>query len=333
MEAIAHGNSGMGIALSGYQLFQSDDIEQTRKIVGDVFCPHDLKITGKNQKLDARMQHARIGAIAVSRLQYGADVAIDPGQFDDFLLVQMPLVGDAVVTCGNSTVNANPTVATVITPKLPRRMWWSGCCDKVLVQIPRDVLDRNCMQHLGHELRQPIKFELGMNLAEGGGKDWQRLVAFLVDELNQHDSTFLNSPLVRAQMVEMLVTRLLLCQPSNYQDVLMRPVPPIAPYHVKRVEEYIAEHAEQPITIIDLANYAGVSTRALYSGFRNFRNTSPMAYLKSIRLKRAHEDLLNAVYGDRVTTIAMRWGFTHLGNFTADYKRRFGEQPSDTLKR
>jgi AraC-like DNA-binding protein len=333
METIAYGNPAKSIALSGYQLFQSDDIEWTRKKVGEVFCPHDLKVTGKTQKVDARMQHARIGAISVNRLQYGANVAIDPGQLDDFVLVQMPLAGQAVVTCGNSTVHANPNVATVITPKLPLRMSWSGSCDKVLVRIPRELLDRHCAQHLGHESRQPIKFELGMNLAEGGGKDWLRLVAFLVDELNQHDSTFLSSPLVKAQMVEMLVTTLLLCQPSNYRDVLMRPAPPIAPYCVKRVEEYIAEHADQPLTIIELANYADVSTRALYSGFRNFRNTSPMAYLKWIRLQRAHEDLLNAGQGDKVTTIAMRWGLTHLGNFSADYKRRFGEQPSDTLKR
>ena len=101
MEAIAHGNPGKSIALSGYQLFQSDDIDWTRKKVAEVFCPHELKVTGKNQKVDARMHHARIGAISVNRLQYGADVAIDPGQLDDFVLVQMPLAGEAVVTCGN----------------------------------------------------------------------------------------------------------------------------------------------------------------------------------------------------------------------------------------
>lgn len=333
MEAIAYERPRKSIALSGYQLFQSNDIEQTRKRVGEVFCPHDLKVTGKNQKVDARMHHARIGAISLNRLQYGSDVAIDPGQLEDFVLVQMPLAGDAVVTCGNSTVDSNPNDATVITPKLPLTMRWSGACDQLLVRIPRDLLDRHCVQHLGYELRQPIKFELGMNLAEGGGKDWLRLIAFLIDELEQHDNTFLGSPLVSAQMVEIMVTRLLLCQPNNYRDVLMRPAPPIAPYCVKRVEEYIAAHADQPITIIELANYADVSTRALYSGFRNFRNTSPMAYLKSIRLQRAHEDLLSASHGEKVTTIAMRWGLTHLGNFSADYKRRFGEQPSDTLRR
>lgn len=334
MVIVLHRNAGPGIALSGHQLFQSSDIDQTRKIVGEVFCPHDLRITGQHQKVDARMHHAKIGAISVNRLRYGADVAIDPGQLNDFLLVQMPLAGNALVTCGKTSVNANARMATVVTSRLPLRMWWSGGCDKILVRIPRELIEQHCVQHLGHELRQPIIFELGMDLTEGGGQDWLRLIAFLIDELNRDEGNmFLRSPLVRAPMVEMLINTLLFCQPSNYRDALMRPAPPIAPYYVKRVEEYIEEHADQPITIGELASHAGVSTRAMYSGFRNFRNTSPMTYLKAIRLKRTREDLLKAQQGDRVATIAMRWGFTHLGNFTADYKRKFGERPSDTLKR
>ena len=109
--------------------------------------------------------------------------------------------------------------------------------------------------------------------------------------------------------------------------------PSLAPYYVKRVEAYIADHAHLPITVVELARYAGVSKRALYSGFRNFRQSSPMLHLKEVRLQRAREDLLNAQQGERVTTIAMRWGFNHLGNFTADYKRKYGEQPSHTLRR
>lgn len=333
MEIITQPYPGKSMPLSGYPLFQSKDIEQTRDMISGVFCPHDLRITGRNQKLDARMYHASVGAVSLSRLQHGADVSIDPGCLKDFLLVQMPLKGEAEISCGKSTLHSTPQVASVITPAIPLKMWWTGCCDKIIVRIPRDELERQCEQHLGHGLRQPIEFELGMDLSEGGGRDWLRLIAFLVGELDQHNSMIYRSPLIRAQMVQMLVTTLLLCQPSNYRDMLLSPAPPIAPHYVKRVEEYIAANADQPITIIELASYAGVSTRALYAGFRNFRNTSPMAHLKAVRLQRAHDELLNAKQGERVTTIAMRWGFTHLGNFTAAYKRKFGEQPSDTLKR
>jgi len=333
MQILTQSSPGKGVPLSGYPLFLSNDIEETRERVSGVFCPHDLKIAGRNQKLDARMYHASVGPVSFSRLQHGADVSIDPGCLKDFLLVQMPIKGKAEISCGKSHIGSHPKLASVLTPEMPLKMWWSGCCDKIIVRIPREELERQCAQHLGHGLRQPIEFQLGMDVTEKGGNDWLRLVAFLVGELDRNSSMIYNSPLIRAQMVQMLVTTLLFCQPNNYRDTLLRPAPPIAPYYVKRVEEYIAANADQPITIIELSNYAGVSTRALYAGFRNFRNTSPMAHLKEVRLQRAHDDLLNAKQGERVTTIAMRWGFTHLGNFTAAYKRKFGEQPSDTLRR
>jgi transcriptional regulator GlxA family with amidase domain len=83
-----------------------------------------------------------------------------------------------------------------------------------------------------------------------------------------------------------------------------------------------------------MAEYAGVSSRSLFTGFRRYRNTSPMTYLKEIRLRRVNEELQRLSSGsDTVTAVAFRWGFSHLGHFTTDYKRRFGESPSETLAR
>jgi AraC family ethanolamine operon transcriptional activator len=36
--------------------------------------------------------------------------------------------------------------------------------------------------------------------------------------------------------------------------------------------------------------------------------------------------------GMRIGDIAMRWGFLHFGRFAEDYRRLFGERPSDTLR-
>ncbi|MCY1552317.1 Regulatory protein PchR [compost metagenome] len=103
---------------------------------------------------------------------------------------------------------------------------------------------------------------------------------------------------------------------------------------MKRVERYIEEHAHEPISIVDMAEYAGVSSRSLFTGFRRFRNTSPMLYLKEIRLRYVQEELQRqSPSSATVTAVAYRWGFSHLGHFTTDYKRRFGESPSETLAR
>lgn len=315
-----------------YPLFHTKDLEEARGQVSSIFCPHDLKIT-QGRQLDACMYHVPIGGVSLNRLRYGATVAIDPGCLKDFLLLMMPLSGTADINCGNQSIRSTPDLASVVTPTLPLRMTSHAGCDQVMVRIERSLLERSCAQHLGHELRRPIEFQLGMDMSRKDCESWQALIAFLVSELNR-EMTPLRSPLARAQVEHMVVTTLLLIQPHNFRDELLRPGPPIAPHYVKRVEEYIIAHADQPLTVGELAAHAGVSTSALFAGFREFRNTSPMAYLRSVRLQRAHDDLLAAApCSETVTNIAMRWGFTHFGHFTANYKRKFGESPAETLRR
>jgi transcriptional regulator GlxA family with amidase domain len=58
-----------------------------------------------------------------------------------------------------------------------------------------------------------------------------------------------------------------------------------------------------------------------------------MTYLRQVRLSGAHEDLLTADPDDTtVTAVARKWGFGHYGRLAADYRRRFGGKPSETLR-
>jgi transcriptional regulator GlxA family with amidase domain len=168
---------------------------------------------------------------------------------------------------------------------------------------------------------------------EGGGASWRRLVDYLIAEIDA-GGALLGSRLAAAQVEQLLMTALLTVQPHNYMEALRQGASPAAPYYVRRAEEYMASHADKPITLATLSAVSGASARALQEGFRRFRDTTPMAHLKWLRLARVRADLETADPAcDSVTDIAMRWGFFHLGNFAADYRRRFGERPSETLRR
>ena len=91
------------------------------------------------------------------------------------------------------------------------------------------------------------------------------------------------------------------------------------------------DNATKPIGLTDVAAATGVSARALQLAFRRFRDTTPMARLRALRLELAREDL--ARDGATVTSVAVACGFGSLGRFAADYKARFGEPPSETLRR
>jgi transcriptional regulator GlxA family with amidase domain len=106
------------------------------------------------------------------------------------------------------------------------------------------------------------------------------------------------------------------------------------PSHVLRAESFINLHYEQPISIEDLTKAASISIRALQSGFRKYRGTTPMNYLKEVRLEQTNKLLTRYWPPEKsVTTIALDCGFTHLGKFSRSYKDKFGESPSETLKR
>ncbi|MFJ8010925.1 helix-turn-helix transcriptional regulator [Streptomyces sp. NPDC096339] len=85
----------------------------------------------------------------------------------------------------------------------------------------------------------------------------------------------------------------------------------------------------------DMARAADVSVQSLREGFRRHLNTTPLAYLRSVRLALVRRDLVAVAEGrapGNVTGVALRWGFTHLGRFTGYYRATYGETPSQTLR-
>ncbi|MEU3775794.1 helix-turn-helix domain-containing protein [Streptomyces sp. NPDC032472] len=105
------------------------------------------------------------------------------------------------------------------------------------------------------------------------------------------------------------------------------------PDTLRRAVVFIEENAHAEIGLGHIAAAAHVTPRALQYAFRRHAGTTPLAYLRRVRLERAHEDLLAADTGGgaTVTTVAARWGFGHLGRFAAAYREVYGVPPSVTL--
>lgn len=103
---------------------------------------------------------------------------------------------------------------------------------------------------------------------------------------------------------------------------------------LKRATAFMAENLESPITTIEIAEAARMSPRGLQALFQRELWTTPMAYLRHLRLAAARTDLLAADPATAdVGSIAARWGFAHLSRFATTYRSEFGENPSATLRR
>lgn len=99
---------------------------------------------------------------------------------------------------------------------------------------------------------------------------------------------------------------------------------------VRRAVDYIEANLGACVTLADIVRVAGVSARALFRRFRNDLGVSPMVYVRNARFARVRDALSRARAEERIVDIAALWGFDHMGRFAVEYRRRFGERPSDT---
>lgn len=105
------------------------------------------------------------------------------------------------------------------------------------------------------------------------------------------------------------------------------------PGDVARALTWLRAHLHEPVRLETLAQIAGTAPRTLETHFRQFLGTTPLGWVRQMRLTQARRALLDPSGDASVTRVAMDCGFTQLGRFAAHYCRQFGEVPSQTLQR
>jgi AraC-like DNA-binding protein len=182
---------------------------------------------------------------------------------------------------------------------------------------------------LGMPVTRNIEFASRQNFGDPAIERLRRLLEFMVSELDRDEDKLSAAALVEFE--QMLLIAFLTANPHNYSHMLEREQPGPAPWQVRRVEEYISANWNRPITVEALASAAGASTRSVFKAFKDARNCSPMAFVKSIRLQRAREMLQKPENTTTVVSTAFACGFLNPGHFARDYRLAFGELPSATL--
>ena len=103
---------------------------------------------------------------------------------------------------------------------------------------------------------------------------------------------------------------------------------------LQRARDFIRHAGGDPIRMSDLCKITGASERTLEYAFKDSYGVTPKMFIKAYRLNGVRRQLRRAnPQAARITDIANGWGFWHMGQFAADYRRLFGELPSATLRK
>jgi AraC-like DNA-binding protein len=227
-----------------------------------------------------------------------------------------------------SSLVGGPGTAAVYRPVGDASARWAAGSRLLGVKIDRNVVEDALSDALGTQLTSQIDFTTSMSIESGAGRSWIKMLSLFADQLFRPDSV-LDHPLVGLPFVDSLVRGFLIAADHLHRDALTNDEQLAAPRVIRTAVEIIEAEAHLPLTVSVIASRSHASVRSLQQGFRRHLDMSPMAYLREVRLRRAHENLLEA---DPTTTsvasIAYQWGFTNLGRFAAAHTARYDEPPA-----
>jgi AraC-like DNA-binding protein len=324
---------GMSRAASvpGTVYFDNVDVVRARDILNRFYHPMSIG-TPDGAELKLGVEMIQLGPLTVGHLTFQNSATLVSPEAGAYH-VTLPTAGLIRARRDGQEVTASPATALAFRPGDRLHLWHEPNSAELDVRIERRALEDELAALLGHPVESPIDLAPTFDLTGGPAHSWSRLIRLLRDEL-EHETSLIYQPLIAEQLCSSVLSGLLLSVPHRYRDELVAPSAGGPPRAVQRVIEAIHEEPEQAFTVRDLATTAGMSVRSLQEGFRRHVGCAPMTYLQQIRLGRVREALLE---GDpaRVTVaaVAHRWGFAHLGRFASAYRERFGESPSESLRR
>ena len=298
--------------------------------------PHQRSagVFGRDSAFSLSYRIGRLGPVSVFDLSFGVDSWIECADQRPYYQVNVPVGGRLDISHGKSALTLVPGRGAVVLPEgaltVPR---WEAGARSLALRIDRRALEDTLGDAIGRQVTTQIAFKHAVSTTSGPSRSWMQLLLMLNRELGAPGSA-LDHPLVAAPMADALLRSLLLAIDHPYRGVLTADGRDPAPRMVRDAVAVIEEHPELPLTVSSLAARTGVGVRALQKGFQRHFGTSPMAYVRQVRLRRAHQQLLESDPSiETVSSIALRWGFTNPGRFAAQHAARYGESPSISLHR
>lgn len=311
-------------------VIEATDPQTVRHILGGAY--RVTRIDARGQRYEVRLSQAWLGSVRLDQVSFGMDMAVACGGPIGALVFGHVISGLVICDSGGSERLQLP--GEVFLAAQPEHSYTASIYN---AQIELAVIDpalvRDVASSTDGNSCGPVRFTGYSAISAQAAQSWKRTYAYVRDQVKAASSVA-DQPLVGRMAKRLLVAAALTTFPNNVVTG------PAAAGHrdasgatVRRAAVFIDDHAGDDISAGDIADAAHVSMRALQLAFRRHLGTTPMSYLRRVRLERAHDELLAAgAAGTTVTAVASRWGFASPSRFTAYYRAVFGTVPSQTLQ-
>jgi len=306
------------------------DPEEAHGYLQTTYVEHSVRLSGSPELFRFRHHITDGGNFFVARYEHSMNCQVDTDPFGYLLIGQM-LGGRLRLRAGREELIPAMGEMFLLDPSAPMRIHWEDF-RAGLVRLELDLVQRVAAEATGHAAAE-VHFGLSRAVSAERARHWRELVRYLTHDFCRNQVAY-NSPLIYSHTMRLLAATVLETFPNTTMSIDPTRPGGADASAVRRAVAYIEEHAAAPIGLTEIAAAARLGTRALQEAFRRHLDTTPSAYLRQVRLERAHIDLQAAdpTAGTTVAEVATRWGFAHHGRFAALYQSQYGRSPSHALR-
>lgn len=306
------------IALDRCRLFDAASVPEIEQGIAQVMQPHRLAPIGSSER-HGRMDYLAFPAMGIGSIAFGP-MALEVEQ-DDFFLLIMCRRGQARIALGKQEIEVTGSTGVCLSPGDIVRASFSEDCEQLVFRLDGPMVRR----FAGGDARLRER----VDLLEPALAPWLQLVRMLISDAPTIDLVSKN-PAVAASYQDVFLSTLFASDIAIDRTDARGAVPAC----VRRAEQFIFENFRLPLTLETIAAASRVAPRTLLQSFRSFCGTSPIRLLRDVRLDAARDMLLSADRGSpTILSVAYDVGFMHAARFSQQYYRRFGEKPSETIRK
>lgn len=309
---------------------RSESLDEFEATMSSLLRP--CRVQGRARtRYKTEVLHGRLDCVGLTSVSLGGPAQVRVSAEKGISLLQIPLRGSFAATDGRGATHrfVHGGAAHIVAPDAPILLDFEPGTRMLIIDLRQEQLEAVGGSSLFTRLARDRP---SLALTSTAAGRMLRLLNFLLGEIEMDEAHGRIDRGVEAALEQALITVI-----GTALDAVCADLSPAqsnsGPDMLRRAERFMAAHLDMDLTPALIAEAAGTSTRSLHRAFRSYRTTSPLIALKALRLNRARAEIeAGRIGSDGLTGVAMRCGFTHMGQFSSDYRQRFGVLPSQAAK-
>ena len=315
--------------LDSFPIVRTREVDEMRGAVTQFYGENRLLLVQGTKSLAGHANHCQLENVGISYADFGGAIELAFPMFAAGYAMPVAIAGGGSIKSSGQEVDLDLHQTAIASDGAPLNVKYGVGCETIAVQLSPAAMRQKLASLVGSMPQANVVFEPILDFRRPGNSLWRRLLWFLIGEIENHAGVLPRGAL--GEIEQALLLTFFKANPNNYSHLLAAQVRGGAPWQVRRAEEYIEAHWDQPITVEALALVTSSSARSVFHSFKQSRGYSPMAFVKQVRMRHARKMLTQPLPGTSVTDVAFACGFSNLGHFAKDYCKLFGERPSETL--